>query len=117
MWSSAGMASYQAAIAAWEVWRRRRVSNPAALRATPGMRGLGLFLLLLVVAYIGDAENPRGLAAGRVMLAVNVAVAAFGALSALGLIWVYRETRGLRAYLATKKAKEGVGGQTHADHR
>ncbi len=94
-------AAFQALLAIVDiVSRRRRGGESRPLKATPRMRGLGLFLLVFVIAMFGDPDNPAGLAAGRVMLWVNGAVAAFGVFSAVGLLWLRSETGWLRAYLS-----------------
>lgn len=103
--SIAAMAGYQALIALWDIARRRmRRAEPDPLKATPGMRGLGLFLLVFVMVFVGDPDHPGGSAASRVMLFVNGCVVAAGLVSALGLVWARAETRWLQTYIRTHPA-------------
>jgi hypothetical protein len=95
------MIAYQVGAAAWEIARHRRGGAAAGpLKATPGMRGLGLFLLMFVMLMF--AEPGTGMAARRVMLIVNGAIVAAGAFGAVGMLLIRGETVWLRAYLRAR---------------
>lgn len=100
--SLAVMAGYQVLTAAWEIVRHRRAGEAAGpLKAAPGMRGLGLFLLVFVAA--GVADRTDGTAARALMFTVNGAIVAMGIFNAVGLLWLRGETRWLREYLRQRR--------------
>lgn len=110
LWISiATMVAYQAATSAWEIVRHRRAgANAGPLQATPGARGVGLFLLMFVTMTLGDATSTDGMMARRAMMAVNGAIVAVGLLNAAAWGWLRRETEWLRVYLRGRTA-DGAG--------
>lgn len=105
--SLGGVAACQVLFALVDIVSRRRGGGEARpLKASPGLRGLGLFLLVFVIAFAGDPDNPDGLAAGRVMLWVNGAVVALGVFNAVGLLWLRGETQWLRGYLRENSPRD-----------
>jgi hypothetical protein len=95
------MVAYQTGDAAWEIVRHTRGGAAAGpLKATPGVRGLGLFLLMFVMLMF--AEPGSGTAARRVMLIVNGAIVAAGVFGAAGMLLLRGETVWLRAYLRAR---------------
>jgi hypothetical protein len=100
------LAIYQTVTAAWEISRHRRGGEAIGrLKAMPGMRGFGLFMLMFVMLMASDTKSGGGgIAAGRVMLIVNGAIIAFGLLNVIGLVWIRPETVWLRDYLRSRAA-------------
>jgi hypothetical protein len=104
--SLAAMAAYQAINAAWEIVRVRRAGMKAGgVSAAPGARGVALFLLMFVTMTLGDPDGAGGVAAQRVMLAVNGVIAAVGVLNAAAWLWLGSETRWLARYVREHRAE------------
>jgi hypothetical protein len=104
--SVATLVAYQAATTAWEIVRHRRAGAAAGpVQATPGARGVGLFLLMFVTMTLGDPDSTDGLMARRVMLAVNGTIVVVGVLNAAAWGWLRRETEWLREYLRERPAE------------
>ena len=98
--SLAGFTAYQILAAVWEIVRHRQAGADAGpVAAQPGVRGVGLFLLMFVVFMVGDPEKNGGVDARRVMLAVNGAIVVIGILNSAALLWLRPETVWLRNYL------------------
>jgi hypothetical protein len=103
--SMAAFTAYQAASAAWEIVRHRRAGPDAGpVEAQPGVRGVGLFVLMFVVLIAGDPEAYGGIDARRVMLVVNGAIVLIGVLNSAAIVWLNQETVWLRTYLASQPA-------------
>jgi hypothetical protein len=111
VWSLVGMAAYQAISAVWEIARVRRVSakgsesEAGGVQAQPGVRGVGLFILMFVTMTLGDPDGAGGLAAQRVMLAVNGVIVVVGILNAAAWLWLGNETRWLARYVREHRAE------------
>jgi hypothetical protein len=111
VWSLVGMAAYQTISAAWEIARARRAgakggsAKAAGVQAQPGVRGVGLFLLMFVTMTLGDPDGAGGLAAQRVMLAVNGVIVAVGVFNAAAWLWLGNETRWLARYVREHRAE------------
>jgi hypothetical protein len=104
--SLAAMAAYQAINAAWEIVRVRRAGLKAGgVSAAPGARGVALFLLMFVTMTLGDPDGAGGVAAQRVMLAVNGVIVAVGVLNAAAWMWLGGETRWLGRYVREHRAE------------
>jgi hypothetical protein len=102
----AAMAAYQAINAAWEIVRvRRAVTKAGGVSAAPGARGVALFLLMFVTMTLGDPDGAGGVAAQRVMLAVNGVIVAVGVLNAAAWMWLGGETRWLGRYVREHRAE------------
>jgi hypothetical protein len=101
--SLASFVAYQALSAYWEIARHRASGCAGPVGAQPGVRGIGLFLLMFVVLMAGDPETRGGVDARRVMLAVNGAIVVIGLLNSAALLWLRRETVWLRNYLRQRK--------------
>jgi hypothetical protein len=100
VFSLAAMAAYQAINAAWEIVRVRRAGMKAGgVSAAPGARGVALFLLMFITMTLGDPDGAGGLAARKVMLAVNAVIVALGILNAAAWLWLGSETRWLARYV------------------
>lgn len=98
--SLAFMTFYQVVAAAWEIIRHRRAGPDAGpVQAAPGVRGVGLFILMFVTMTVGDPDAAEGLAAQRVMLWVNWAIVVIGVLNSASMLWLQGETRWLRNYM------------------
>jgi hypothetical protein len=103
--SMAAFTAYQAASAAGEILRHRRAGpNAGPVEAQPGVRGVGLFVLMFVVLIAGDPEAYGGIDARRVMLVVNGAIVLIGVLNSAAIVWLNQETVWLRTYLASQPA-------------
>jgi hypothetical protein len=104
--SLGAMAAYQAINAAWEIARVRRAGMKAGgVSAAPGARGVALFLLMFVTMTLGDPDGAGGIAAQRVMLAVNGVIVAVGILNAAAWLWLASETRWLARYVREHRAE------------
>jgi hypothetical protein len=122
--SLAALAAVRLAETAWEIFRHRSVDAeraaqvhdgvPAAaivtdsdrpVKAAVGLRGVGLFLLVFLTAFLTDED--RGVetdVAWVTMLVVNGLVVLYGLLNLTGWLWLRGETLWLRKYLADRAA-------------
>lgn len=103
-WSLAALVGYQLLLAAWEVARCRWSSTPCEARVYLGLRGVGLFLLMFVVAWLRESNGTKEVSR-TAMLIVNGLIVALAAFNVVGLLWLRGETRWLRDYLEERRRK------------
>ncbi len=113
-----GMAAYQVGSAAWDIVRHRRLGAMAGpVEAQPGVRGIGLFLLVFVMLTVGDPDKGDNLAAQRVMLTVNGAIVVVGVLNSAAMLWLWPETNWLRKYISERPREVEVAPETPGKKR
>ena len=104
-----GFLGYRVLFTAWEILVHRGESaDGGRVKAIPGLRGTGLFLLaFLVVALYGDESEASTVGesgAWWVMLVVNSLAIVFAILNAWGVRMVQDNARWLRRYVESKAA-------------
>lgn len=102
-WSLGGLVVYQLALTAWEIVRCRRWPETCVAKATLGIRGLGLFLLMFLVVMLREQAGETGEISRGVMLTVNGLIVALAVFNVVGLMWLRGETRWLREYLEERR--------------
>jgi hypothetical protein len=113
--SLAALVGFQMLAAAWEIARHRRLGAEGGnLKTTPGLRGVLLFLLLMIITAFGQPRVGQPLEVGRAMLVVNGFFVAAGALWLFCLLMMRREAAWLQTYLDERSAKlEKISPQAH----
>jgi hypothetical protein len=109
-WSLAGLVGYQLLLAGWEIFRCRRWPENCETKIYLGIRGVGLFLLMFVVAWLRESTETKEVSRAA-MLVVNGLIVALAVFNVVGLLWLRGETRWLRSYLAERRDR-GAGTKT-----
>ena len=104
LYGLAALVGYQVLFAAWEIIRRLGAKDPGEVKVAPGMRGIGLFLLMFLVVMIRESAGENGATARGAMLAVNGGLVALAVFNTVGQFWLRGETRWLRNYLHERPA-------------
>ena len=83
---------------------RRYAASDRPVKAVVGLRGVGLFLLVFLTAFLTDEERGASVDVAWVtMIVVNSIVILYGSISILGWPFLLPETRWLRNYLAERE--------------
>jgi hypothetical protein len=91
---------YQLLVTFWEVLRARMGAEPGrAAVASPGVRGVGLFLLMFIVVMVSESGNQTGSVARSIMLTVHGIFVGLAILNVISLLWGRREAQWLQNYL------------------
>ena len=99
----AGMVAYQWLFTIWEIVNHRYFATSEHLvRVHAGLRGIGLFLLAVLVIMTSDLASEGALSAEIVMQIVNGCFTLFGLCIAASALMLRREVAWLRAYLQSQ---------------
>jgi hypothetical protein len=102
-----GLISYQLLFTAWEIVDHRlNRARGRQVKVALGMRGLGLFILVFIIAASTDGFEQTGTGVQTAMLAVNAAIVLLGIGTMVGPLFIRRETAWLRDYLQERGANK-----------
>ena len=106
-WILTGLVWWQLMAAAWAAMRHAWLGERAgSIRYAAGGRGIGLFLLMFPVVFLLD-EHPG--ASGGAMVLANLGLLLLSALALFGSWLMQRETRWLRDWLRSERARIARG--------
>ncbi len=99
MWSLLTLNAYQVLLTLVEILRHRIGNESSGVVASPGVREIGLFLLMFFVVFVSQSEVASSRVAQAIMLSVNGFFIAFGLFGVGALVAFRGETIWLENYL------------------
>ncbi len=103
----AGLIVFQTLFTVWEIVEHRK-GNPVSrqVKVALGIRGLGLFRLIFVLAAVTDGFEEIGTGVTKAMLAINGMIVLWCLGTMFGPFFIRKETEWLREYLRNRGAQE-----------